>query len=155
MYQLQARACQTKPGVDVTLAGFLANSCMPAELSGTYEGSIVHFVDPGHGEIFIDEKQRPGSRICLMHLVPLVCAGDAYRFDAQDGGDLRQRQEVADGARRRRGRACIRTGHPCVDREDEIVLVMRGAIEEGSVLRRAGESGDDPLLFAPSTTSRR
>lgn len=70
MYQLQARACQTKPGVYVTLAGFLANSCMQAEISGTYPGSIVHFVDPGHGEIFIDEKQRPGSQICLMHLVP-------------------------------------------------------------------------------------
>ena len=70
MDQLQARACQTKPGVYVTLAGFLANSCMQAEISGTYPGSIVHFVDPGHGEIFIDEKQRPGSQICLMHLVP-------------------------------------------------------------------------------------
>ena len=70
MYQLQSRACQTKPGVYVTLAGFLANSCMQAEISGTYPGSIVHFVDPGHAEIFIDEKQRPGSQICLMHLVP-------------------------------------------------------------------------------------
>ena len=43
---------------------------MQAEISETYPGSIVHFVDPGHGEIFIDEKQRPGSQICLMHLVP-------------------------------------------------------------------------------------
>ena len=69
MYQLQSRACQTKPGVYVTLA-VLANSCMQAEISGTYPGSIVHFVDPGHAEIFIDEKHRPGSQICFMHLVP-------------------------------------------------------------------------------------
>ena len=76
MDQLQARACQTKSGVYVTLAGFLANSCMQAEISGTYPGSIVHFVDPGHGEIFIDEKQRPGSQKCSC----ISCHGTAFIF---------------------------------------------------------------------------
>jgi hypothetical protein len=70
MYDLQARARRTKSGVYVQLAGLLANSCMQASIRGTYPGSIVHIVDPGHAEIFINEEKRPGSVICLQHLVP-------------------------------------------------------------------------------------
>jgi hypothetical protein len=70
MYNLQGRAYQTKSGIYVRLSGLLANSCMRAEITGTYPGSIIHIVDPGYAEIVIHEFKRPGSQMCLEHLVP-------------------------------------------------------------------------------------
>jgi hypothetical protein len=151
MYQLQARACQTKPGVYVTLAGFLANSCMQAEISGTYPGSIVHFVDPGHGEIFIDEKQRPGSQICLMHLVPwyaqAMLPGSTHKtVVVYVNGKKSLTVPVADEAGLKR-----------VDAEKEwIVTALAGAPKDGPFLDCATHHQNDLILanakvFGPDT----
>jgi hypothetical protein len=78
MYNVQGHAYRTPFGIYVSLAGLLANSCMEAAISGTYPGSIIHIVDPGHAEIFIEERTRPGSQICLMHLVPWYAQAMLY-----------------------------------------------------------------------------
>ena len=134
MDQLQARACHTKS------AGFLANSCMQAEISGTYPGSIVHFVDPGHGEIFIDEKQRPGSQKCLMHLLPW------YAQAILQGSTKSLTVPVADEAALKR-----------VDAEKEwIVTALAGAPKDGPFLDCATHHQNDLILanakvFGPDT----
>ena len=70
MYNVQGRAYQTRSGIYVLVSGLLANSCMRAQITGTYPGSVVHIVDPGHGEVFIREWRDPGTHFCAQHLVP-------------------------------------------------------------------------------------
>src|SRR4029079_11584956 len=70
MYDLKGRVRKTKGGLFVSLGGLLANSCMEAFVEGTYPGNVIHIVDPGHAEIYIAERRRPGSELCLEHLVP-------------------------------------------------------------------------------------
>jgi len=70
MYNLQARAYQTRTGIYVRVSGLLENGCMRAQIGGTYPGTVIHIVDPGHGEVFIDEWRDPGTHFCSQHLVP-------------------------------------------------------------------------------------
>ncbi len=70
MYDLKATAYQTRTGIYVHVSGLLANTCMRARISGTYPGTIIHIIDPGHGEVFIEEYRDPGSHFCAEHLVP-------------------------------------------------------------------------------------
>ncbi|GAC1327447.1 MAG: hypothetical protein NVSMB26_01260 [Beijerinckiaceae bacterium] len=70
MLDLKATAHQTRTGIYVHVAALLADTCMRAKISGTYPGTIIHIVDPGHGEVFIEEFRDPGSHFCADHLVP-------------------------------------------------------------------------------------
>src|SRR4051794_23384734 len=69
MYDLKATAYQTRSGIYVTVFGLLADGCTRARISGTYPGTIVHIVDPGYAEIYLDEWKKHGI-ICTMALVP-------------------------------------------------------------------------------------
>jgi hypothetical protein len=71
MYNLQARAYQTRSGIYVTVHGLLADGCTRAKISGTYPGTIIHIIDPGYAEVYIDEWHKHGMGIfCTMGLVP-------------------------------------------------------------------------------------
>ncbi len=70
MYNLVATAYRAESSVEVSLSGMLANSCVTADITGTYPGSVVYAVDPNEAQVFIEEKLRPGSEICLTALVP-------------------------------------------------------------------------------------
>jgi hypothetical protein len=70
MYNLQARAFQTRFGIFVHVEGLLENTCMRAKIIGTYPGNIFHIVDPGFAEVFISEWRKPGTAFCADHLVP-------------------------------------------------------------------------------------
>lgn len=70
MYSLSASAYRSGEVLDVYLSGMLANSCVTASVAFVYPGDIFYTVDPGESQIFIEEKLRPGSEICLTALVP-------------------------------------------------------------------------------------
>jgi hypothetical protein len=69
MYNLQAKAFQTRSGIFVHAEGLLDNTCMRAKITGTYPGTVFHIVDPGFAEVFITEWKKPGSGFCAEHLV--------------------------------------------------------------------------------------
>ena len=69
MYDLQARAHQTKSGIYVHAEGLLENTCMRAKITGTYPGTVFHIADPGFAEVFIAEWRKPGTEFCAEHLV--------------------------------------------------------------------------------------
>lgn len=70
MKDLTIQAVSYSGKIQVTLNGFLSNSCWEAKVVGTYPGNIVHIMDPGYAEIFIEETKRPGEIICLQYMVP-------------------------------------------------------------------------------------
>jgi hypothetical protein len=47
MYNLQAKAFQTRSGIYVHAEGLLENTCMRAKITDTYPGNIFHIIDPG------------------------------------------------------------------------------------------------------------
>ena len=60
MYKLKATARQTRSGIDVRITGWLADSCGRAKIVGTYPGNIIHLVDPGYAEVYINEWSVAG-----------------------------------------------------------------------------------------------
>lgn len=68
MFGVKAKAVRTPIGVVCTIAALLENACKRAEIIGTYPGSVFHFVDPGHAEVFINEYTLHG--LCIQHVVP-------------------------------------------------------------------------------------
>ena len=69
MYNLQAKAFQTRSGIFVHAEGLLENTCMRAKIVGTYPGNVFHIIDPGHAEVFISEWKKPEAEFCAEHLV--------------------------------------------------------------------------------------
>jgi len=67
MYKLKATARQTRSGIDVRIEGWLANGCGRAKVVGKYPGNIVHIVDPGYAEVYINEWAVAGP--CTQALV--------------------------------------------------------------------------------------
>ena len=56
MYDLTVSAIRKNGVIQVTLNGFLANSCWEASITSTFPGTIEHDVDPGHAEVYIEEN---------------------------------------------------------------------------------------------------
>lgn len=71
MYKVTAHAVRNGKSIEVTVGGFLPNSCHTARIEDIYPGGKrVYIVDPGAAQVFIEESVKPGSNICLMMLVP-------------------------------------------------------------------------------------
>jgi hypothetical protein len=70
MYNLQAKAFQTRSGIFVHAEGLLENTCMRAKITDTYPGGIFHIIDPGYAEVFISEWKKPETEFCAERLVP-------------------------------------------------------------------------------------
>ncbi len=73
MYYVKAAAKRRGKVIDVSIEGFLANTCLQANITKWYPGDgIVYFVDPEEAQVFIEESMRPGTDImhCLQMLVP-------------------------------------------------------------------------------------
>ncbi len=150
MYDLNGRVRQTKAGLYVHLSALLANSCMEAEIYGTYPGNIVHIVDPGHAEIFITERLRPGSGFCLQHLVPWYA--QRLIVDYQHS----QVAVLVNGKRE----LMLRVQEPVLESADEktwVVTALVGAPKDGPFCDCAVHHQDDIVLgiyarvFGPDT----
>lgn len=73
MYFLKAYAVRIDKTIQVTLNGFLPNSCYTAGIVNKYPGGTIFYVqDPGSAQVFIEETYMGGSNICMMALVPWV-----------------------------------------------------------------------------------
>lgn len=73
MHEIQGAAWRVKSGIAVQLSGLLANTCMRACIADKYPGgNIVHIVDPGNAEVYVNEWSIAGSPFdfCLPILVP-------------------------------------------------------------------------------------
>lgn len=74
MHNITAHAVRTGKTIEVTVTGYLADSCHQAQVSDIYPGgSRVYITDPGAAQVFVEETVKPGSGICLMVLVPWAC----------------------------------------------------------------------------------
>lgn len=71
MLKLTAHAIREGKTIEVTIAGYLSDSCHQAIVNDIYPGGgRVYIVDPGAAQVFIEEIVKPGSGLCLMVLVP-------------------------------------------------------------------------------------
>lgn len=71
MNKVSAHAIRNGKTIEVTVSGYLPNSCHEARIIDIYPGgSRVYIVDPGAAQVFIEETVKPGSSMCLMVLVP-------------------------------------------------------------------------------------
>jgi hypothetical protein len=70
MLEVIATAVRIDGTVQVTVHGFLLSNVWEASVRGTYPGSIVHIADPGCAEVYIEERENPGSLISLRTLMP-------------------------------------------------------------------------------------
>jgi len=71
MYKVTAHAIRNHKTVEVTVGGFLPDSCHEAKVADIYPGgSRVYIKDPGAAQVFIEETTKPGSNRCLMVLLP-------------------------------------------------------------------------------------
>ena len=70
MFSLSVSAYRSGEVVDLYISGMLANSCVTASVASVYPGDVYYTLDPRESQIFIEEKLRPGSEICLTALVP-------------------------------------------------------------------------------------
>ena len=80
MNHVTAHAVRIGKSIEVTVGGTLSNSCHEARIKDFYPGgSILHVVDPGAAQVFIEETTKAGSTYCLMMLIPwgaTVCIPD-------------------------------------------------------------------------------
>lgn len=71
MYQVTAHAVRHNKTIEVTISGFLPDSCHTASVRDIYPGgNRMYFVDPGYAQVFIEETSRSGIGYCLFVLVP-------------------------------------------------------------------------------------
>ncbi|RYY48905.1 MAG: hypothetical protein EOO06_08810 [Chitinophagaceae bacterium] len=75
MYQVTAHAVRHQKTIEVTISGYLADSCHTARIKDIYPGgNRMYFVDPGFAQVFLEETSRSGVRFCLFVLVPWSAA---------------------------------------------------------------------------------
>jgi hypothetical protein len=68
---VKAYAVRIDKTIQVTLSGYLSNSCYAAAIVNKYPGGTIAYVkDPGSAQVFIEETSMGGSNICMMALVP-------------------------------------------------------------------------------------
>lgn len=73
MYGLSAYAVRSGGKIEVTVSGYLANSCRSASIQAVYPSSSNDAKpDPDSAQIFVEEKDVSRSTMCLMALVPWV-----------------------------------------------------------------------------------
>ena len=73
MHDLKAYAVRKTGVIEVSISGMLPDSCHEAVVEDKYPGGKrVYVRDPGVAQVFIKERKRPGSNVCLMMLVPWV-----------------------------------------------------------------------------------
>jgi hypothetical protein len=71
MNNVTAYAVRNGTTIEVTVGGFLPNSCHTARVEDFYPGgSRQYLVDPDAAQVFIEETIKPGSNRCLMMLIP-------------------------------------------------------------------------------------
>lgn len=71
MHDLKAFAVRRDGVIHVALSGMLPDTCHEASVRDKYPGgSIVYVKDPGAAQVFVEERAKPGSSICLFVLVP-------------------------------------------------------------------------------------
>jgi hypothetical protein len=71
IYQLSATAIRVGAVVDVTLCGYLPDTCHQATVSDVYPGGRrVYIRDPGAAQVFVNVTKTTGGSVCLMRLVP-------------------------------------------------------------------------------------
>lgn len=73
MYEISAHAVRHNGTIEVTVSGFLPDSCHEARISDIYPGgNIVYVKDPGFAQVFISETSKPGVPLCLPVLIPWI-----------------------------------------------------------------------------------
>jgi hypothetical protein len=116
----------------VSLGGLLAF------VEGTYPGNIIHIVDPGHAEIYITERRRPGSELCLEHLVPWYRRLLIPDYEHDTVAVLvNGKQELM-----------LRTQEPVLDdaKQPWIVTALVGSSADGPFVDCAVHQEDEPIL---------
>lgn len=87
MYEISAHAVRHEGTIEVTVSGFLPDSCHEAKISDKYPGgNIIYVRDPEHAQVFITESSKPNVPICMAVLVPwiqTVHIHDNYHKDVQ------------------------------------------------------------------------
>ena len=73
MYKVSAHAVRVGNTVEVTVYGFLPDSCHEASITDIYPGGKIMYVrDPGHAQVFITETSKPNMHFCTLALVPFI-----------------------------------------------------------------------------------
>ncbi len=68
---LRAHAVRSGNSVEVTISGYLPDTCHQAHVADKYPGGNVHYlVDPGAAQVFIDLHGRPGGMRCTINFFP-------------------------------------------------------------------------------------
>lgn len=71
METISAHAVRNGNTIEVTVSGFIPNSCYAARVQDIYPGgSRVYITDPGAAQVFIEEAIKAGSELCAMVLTP-------------------------------------------------------------------------------------
>lgn len=73
MYEVSAHAVRVDSTIEVTVYGYLPDSCHEAHIVDIYPGgNIIYIKDPGFAQVFIRETAKPNSQFCTPKLVPFV-----------------------------------------------------------------------------------
>lgn len=71
MHNVTAHAVRHGKSIEVTVSGFLSDSCHQARIVDFYPGGgRIYVRDPDSAQVFIEESVKPGATICLTYLVP-------------------------------------------------------------------------------------
>jgi hypothetical protein len=71
MHKVSAYAVREGKSIEVTVSGYLPDSCHEAKIQDIYPGgSRTGIIDPGAAQVFIEETVKTGSGVCLIAFVP-------------------------------------------------------------------------------------
>jgi hypothetical protein len=71
MYAIKAYAVRLDKTIQVTINGYLANSCYTTGVVNKYPGGTIFYVqDPGSAQVLIEETYIGGDNVCTLALVP-------------------------------------------------------------------------------------
>ncbi len=73
MIEISAHAVKVGKTIEVTVSGYLPDSCHEARIADVYPGgNIVYVKDPGFAQVFVSEISKPNLHFCTLALVPFV-----------------------------------------------------------------------------------
>lgn len=95
MYEVTAHAVRVGKTIEVTVSGFLPDSCHQASIVDIYPGgNIVYVKDPGVAQVFIEETTKPSVLFCTMALVPWCQTTHIYDDEHKEVEILINNKEV-------------------------------------------------------------
>lgn len=95
MYEVTAHAVKVGKTIEVTVSGFLSDSCRQAAIVDVYPGGKIAYVrDPGVAQVFIEEVAKPSRFFCTMMLVPWAATTHIYDEEHQEVEILINKKEV-------------------------------------------------------------